>query len=276
MLKRIIRRFASPLWITALFALAACILLGSSIGTARAAFVAYSETYGGHIETYDIGVALLEKCQGDDRAREVAYRKLKDDGSDEWDTGSAALLQDRYFLGEDGVLIPGKAYPEEISAANRGNIDAYVRVTVSRYWTDPLGNKVFDTNEKGTSTQGLSPALIDLHLANTDAWLLDEAAGTEERMVFYYNRPLEPGEDLADTPLCDAVTIDRSVLDKVTQTVSADGRTIETVYDYDGWSCRLEAKVDAVQTHSAKDAIRSVWGRDVEIASDGTLRLVSD
>ena len=35
----------------------------------------------------------------------------------------------------------------------------------------------------------------------------------------------------------------------------------------------LEAEVDAVQTHNAKDAIKSAWGIDVNVASDGTISL---
>ena len=47
--------------------------------------------------------------------------------------------------------------------------------------------------------------------------------------------------------------------DKVTKTVSDDGKTITTKYDYDGWQFCLEAVV-TVQNHNAKDAIKSVWG----------------
>ena len=50
-------------------------------------------------------------------------------------------------------------------------------------------------------------------------------------------------------------------------------KTITTSYDYDGYSFHVEAEVDAVQTHNAKDAIKSAWGVDVVIDSDGTLRL---
>ena len=46
-----------------------------------------------------------------------------------------------------------------------------------------------------------------------------------------------------------------------------------SVYDYDGASFVVEAEVDAVQTHNARDAIKSAWGVDVEVAVDGTLRL---
>ena len=144
---------------------------------------------------------------------------------------------------------------------------------------DPNGNKILTTDDAKTAsaegfTQNLWPGLIDLHLTNTDSWLLDEESTTEERIVVYYNKILPAGEDLSKTPLCDTLTIDRRVADKATQTVTDDGKTIVTKYDYDGWQFCLEAEVDAVQTHNAEDAIRSAWGRDVNISDDGTLTLV--
>ena len=49
--------------------------------------------------------------------------------------------------------------------------------------------------------------------------------------------------------------------------------TITTTYEYDGAQFVLEATVDAVQTHNAKDAIKSAWGVDVNISDDGELSL---
>ena len=151
-------------------------------------------------------------------------------------------------------------------------------MTLYRYWIDASGNKNFTTNAKGTSTQGLAPELIKLELANTDSWLFDndiieDKSKTEEKMVFYYNKVLKAGESLENLPLCKTLSIDKSIADKCTQYTSEDGHTITTVYDYDGWSFCLEAQVDAVQDHNAKDAIKSAWGVDVNIADDGTLSL---
>ncbi len=54
---------------------------------------------------------------------------------------------------------------------------------------------------------------------------------------------------------------------------TAEGEVITTSYRYDGyWMC-LEAEVDAVQTHSAEDAIRSAWGVGVTVGPDGRLAL---
>ena len=41
----------------------------------------------------------------------------------------------------------------------------------------------------------------------------------------------------------------------------------------DGVTFNLEAHVDAVQTHNAQDAIKSAWGVNVNVSSDGTLSL---
>ena len=49
--------------------------------------------------------------------------------------------------------------------------------------------------------------------------------------------------------------------------------TITTTYEYDGALFVLEVTVDAVQTHNAKDAIKSAWGVDVNISDDGALSL---
>jgi hypothetical protein len=243
---------------------------------------------------YDIGVSLLEKCGGDKTAREVGFRNHIENSEDKWNEASLALLGEikddvvdhSKFLNGDKEFKPGKAYTEELSVANTGNIEEYVRVTVYKYWTDPNGKKVFldekdesgkplveEKDKKGIATQGLSPALIKLNLINSDVWLLDEKASTEERLVVYYSKVLAPGEDLADTPLSDTLTVDKMVGDKVTQTVSDDGKTITTKYDYDGWQFCLEAVVDAVQNHNAKDAIKSVWGRDVNVDSKGVISL---
>ena len=105
-------------------------------------------------------------------------------------------------------------------------------------------------------------------------WLLDNKATTEERIVVYYNSILAPGENTSEKPLCDTLTIDKMVGDKATKTVSEDGKTITVKYDYDGWQFCLEAVVDAVQNHNAKNAIKSVWGCDVNVDAQGVITLV--
>ena len=161
-------------------------------------------------------------------------------------------------------MIPGKRYKERLGVTNSGSIDSYVRVILYKSWTDPKGNK--DTS--------LSPKLIDLNLLTGNGWVADENASTDERTVLYYTGILPAGESTPD--FADTLKIDNSVADRVTETVSqdADGnKTITTVYEYDGYRFNLEAEVDAVQTHNARDAIKSAWGVEVNVADNGTLSL---
>lgn len=298
-MKKFRQILASPVTTVILFVAAAGLLLFSTIGGARAAWLAVSDSYFGHVEVYDIGVTLLEESENSKNGpQRVAFRDYKKNSQDEWDEvesktwgkGVGDLLQDLVAEGEE--FRPGKPYKEEISVKNSGTINEYVRVTILKYWTDPSGNKVFTPADKtaakkGNTTQGLSPDLIKLNYINQDDgtgkgdWILDplESSETEERTVFYYNKLLKSGEDTTKTPLTDTLTIDQSVADKVTKKTvetTEDGyKVIRTSYDYDGWRFNVEAHVDAVQERHAEDAIRSAWGRSVTFREDGTLQLVN-
>ena len=279
-MKNLKKWITSPIATVILFVAAAGLLLFSTIGGARAAFLAISETYTGQVEMYDIGVSLLEKSAHDEQPKEVAHRNYIKNSQDEWDETKGVLLSNLLATGEE--FVPGKEYTEELSVANTGTINEWVRVTIYKYWTDPQGNKVFtDSNAKGESTPGLAPSLIKLTPANVDtgdgsgAWILDTEASsqTEERTVYYYNKLLNSGTDTTSTPLTSTLSVDPSVAKKVTQTTADDGKTIVTSYDYDGWRFCIEATVDAVQERNAVDAIKSAWGRDVSFRDNGTMVL---
>ena len=276
-------------WITStrgtlvLFVLAAGLLAFSTIGSAWAALKYFSEIYKGHVEMYGIGVSLMEKDANDEEAEIVAYRDYDRGTQDEWtetpgDEHIGVLLEG--MLGEGEELVPGKVYPEEISCKNTGTIDQYVRITLYKYWIRPVGSKVeaadeTDSDEKGLTTQDLSPATIQFTFPNLDSdWILDteNSAETEERQIYYYNKLLKAGEDTTATPLTDTIRIDPSIARYMKRTESDDGKTITMTYRYDGWQFCVEATVDAVQDHNAEDAIKSAWGRDVTI-SNGTLSL---
>lgn len=237
---------------------AAVLLLGSTVGSTRAALTYYSEEYSAQVSMSSIGVALLEN--GDKTP--VRERNYTESGA--WETsGDGVLLKN--MLSEGETPVPGREYQEALSVANTGNIDTYVRVIINRYWTDANGEK---TNE-------LSPELIQLKLVNGDKWIYDEASDypdySPERMVLYYSEPL--GSGMMTEPLSDALQIDRSILNDVVikETKSEDGIVTYTyAYKYDGYSFHLEAEVNAVQTHNAVDAIKSAWGVDVTLSEDGT------
>lgn len=294
----------SPIATIVLFVTAAGLLLFSTIGGARAAFLAISETYSGQVEMYDIGVSLMEKSAHDEEAEIVAYRNYVKNSQDEWTEtpGKVGKLLEN-LLASNEEFVPGKTYSEEISVKNTGTINEWVRVTIYKYWLDPNGNKVVPYNKEwdaeiknGTralpegmvmadegnlATYGLSPELIKITYANEDEgngqgdWILDKEASTEteERTVYYYNKLLKAGEDTTKTPLTSALTIDKSVADKVKQTPEDDGKTIVTTFVYDGWQFCVEADVDAVQERNAVEAIKSAWGRDVSFREDGTMVL---
>ena len=224
-----------PIVPAALIGASALLLIGSTVGSTRAALTYYSENYGARIQVSRIGVTLKEN-------------------------GNA--ISSREGLLEEGETIqPGKAYDETLSVSNSGSIDSFVRVVLKKSWAGPEGEK--DTT--------LSPDLIDLNLTEGSGWVIDESASTAERTVLYYTRALAPGESTPD--LSDTLRIDPAVLTKVTETVTEDEngyKTIETSYDYDGYQFRIEAEADAVQTHNAEDAIKSAWGVDVTASEDGT------
>lgn len=245
--------------VTVLLLAAAVILLAvSGIGSTRAALTYYSENYTAEVAMYDIGVTLVETSASG--TKDISSRDYTGSG-DVWDETQGVLLED--MLEEtDGKLRLGRNYKEELAVKNSGNIDEYVRVRIYRYWTNADGTKELD----------LAPDLIDLNLTG-NGWIVDENGSTEERTVLYWPQILAVGETTA--ALSDTLKIDNSVASKVTtETTVEDGvtRTV-TTFNYDGAMFHLEAEVDAVQTHNAQDAIKSAWGVDVNVESDGTLSL---
>lgn len=237
-----------------LLAASAVLLAGSTVGSARAALTYYSENYAAEVTVSSIGVSLMEN------GKVVASRDYNHK-NDQWKETSGKLLENTF---EDGKLVPGKIYEEKLSVTNSGSIDNYVRVTLYKSWMDENGNK--ETT--------LAPDLIKLNGLGGDGWIIDESASTEERTVLYYTRPVQAGEGTSQ--LMDTISVDTSVADKVEKVPGKDAAGNDTItykYKYDGYSFNLDAEVDAVQTHNAEDAIKSAWGVDVNVSSDGTLSL---
>lgn len=248
------KKLASPIVTIALFAAAAAMLLGSTIGGARAALTYYSESYTSRVQMYNIGVSLLEN------GTRIAWRDYGEESDGTWDETEGYLFSN--MLREDEKFRMGKTYPEVLSVHNSGSIEEYVRVYIYKYWE----------NEDGTKNQELTPDMIDLNLVNLGShWLIDEEASTEERTVLYYRHIL--GVDEESVPFTDTLTVNGVVAAKVSQVVEINGKykTIKTIYEYDGVQFGVEVEADAVQTHNAEDAIWSAWGRRVNIAEDGTL-----
>ena len=230
-----------------LLAASAVLLVGSGVGSARAALTYYSENYSVQMNMQSIGVSLVEND------KVVSSRDYADE--DKWEgTTEGSLLSN--LLGEDEKFTPGKKYDEAISVTNSGNIDTFVRVIITKSWQDANGGK----------NTALDPQLIELNYLTDNGWVIAEDQSTTERTVLYYTKALPVGES---TPaLSDTLRINESIASEVNKTVKDN--TITYTYKYDGYTFHLDAEVDAVQTHNAKDAIKSAWGVDVNVTEDET------
>ena len=226
---------------------AALLLVGSTVGSTRAALTYYSENYSAQMNMQSIGVSLLEND------KVVSSRDYV--SNDKWKgTSQGTLLTN--LLGKDETFTPGKKYNEAISVKNSGTIDTFVRVIITKSWQDEEGNK----------NTTLSPDLIELNFLTDNGWQIAKDQSTTERTVLYYTKAVAAGDS---TPaLSDTIRIKPSIAKDVTKHV--DGNTITYTYKYNGYTFHIDAEVDAVQTHNAKDAIKSAWGVDVNVSDDET------
>lgn len=242
-----------------LLAAAGVLLLGSAIGSTQAALTYYSENYTAEITISQIGVSLMEN------GKVVSSR---DYNEDKWDistnkkdsaSASGALLTNMLDKEKGEKLALNKKYDEVLRVKNSGSIDQYVRVRIYRYWTDKDGKKV----------TALSPDLIDLRIKDKSIndkeaydgsrWVKNPES-TRECMELYYKGIL-PSESESES-FADVIRIDGQVAAEAT--VETKGNIITTTYKYDGVNFHLDVEVDAVQTHNAKDAMKSAWGVDAD------------
>ena len=226
---------------------AALLLVGSTVGSTRAALTYYSENYSAQMNMQSIGVSLLEND------KVVSSRDYV--SNNEWKgTSEGTLLTN--LLGKDETFTPGKKYNEAISVKNSGTIDTFVRVIITKSLQDEEGNK----------NTTLSPDLIELNFLTDNGWQIAKDQSTTERTVLYYTKAVAAGDS---TPaLSDTIRIKPSIAKDVTKHV--DGNTITYTYKYNGYTFHIDAEVNAVQTHNAKDAIKSAWGVDVNVSDDET------
>ena len=226
---------------------AALLLVGSTVGSTRAALTYYSENYSAQMNMQSIGVSLLEND------KVVSSRDYV--SNNEWKgTSEGTLLTN--LLGKDETFTPGKKYNEAISVKNSGTIDTFVRVIITKSWQDKEGKK----------NTTLSPDLIELNFLTDNGWQIAKDQSTTERTVLYYTKAVAAGDS---TPaLSDTIRIKPSIAKDVTKHV--DDNTITYTYKYNGYTFHIDAEVDAVQTHNAKDAIKSAWGVDVNVSDDET------
>lgn len=161
-------------------------------------------------------------------------------------------------LQESGVE-PGMPYKETIGVKNNGQAAEYIRVVVRKYWTDPDGNK--DTK--------LKPSLIEL--TESSGWT-KKSGGSEETAIYYYAEPVKKDGEInlfESVRINDSIANEKTiyfdegegpqVVDKIPTTGTG---TITYEYKYNGYTFNVEAEAQSVQTHNAKEAIKSVWGVD--------------
>ena len=216
----------------ALFAAALILLSSGGVMGVKAVPAVQSQNYDATMVLDQLRVALVENGQQTAKNDKVLLTALR-----------------------DSKLSPGKKYKEEIGAQNTGTADEYVRIVVRKYWT-----------KNGEKNKELTPDLIHLTYGNGDyntgAWTLNKAESTDEMAVYYCQSKVAAGKP---SPLLfDSVSVDASVLGEVKETTSKEGnKTIYNYeYKYDGFTVNVEAEAQAVQTHNAAQAIKSVWGVD--------------
>ena len=275
--------------------LAATVLLfgmGGFTGT-KAALTYFSEDYTAGFELDHLQVHLIENgtdvCHDNNKSIYTVHRtddKVAQEKKEKYRGNLVEYLGYKndthygdtaaYKLGTPGRVDPGRTYKEEISAKNGNNVDEYVRMTVRKYWVR--------TDEEGASSSKdtrLSPELIRLTYGdkdyNTSAWQLNSKESTEESDTYYLKKVLAANE--SSPLLFDSLTIDKSVADKANMTVKEEEKTegeqtvkvITYSYVYDGYTFYIEADVQAIQTHNADDAVKSLWGVSNVSASGGTV-----
>lgn len=248
-MKKLKKFMFSPKGTLVAFGAAMALLLLSSVGGARAALQYYSDNHVTEINTKDIGVRLVE--EGGVRVESVSST------SDQLNEGERELHLPNIKNGNNEKAKVGELYVENLRVENSGRIDQYVRVTVYKYW-----------EKNGVKQKDLKPDYIELGLA--EGWKADPdpGASTEERTVYYYMPgPLagSEGDGNVERRSVDFVNSIR-INPEVSRTVNSDG-----TYSYQGCNFKIEVEVDAVQTHNAKDAILSAWGKTVTVKDDGSL-----
>ena len=142
------------------------------------------------------------------------------------------------------------------SVKNTGSVDSYIRVTVTKYWTDESGNKMPEMDASNIYLQ-----------ADTDNWLQAEQLFGDQTMnetqVFYYKYPVAAGQSTAD--LLKQIEISASIGN-----------------EYTNKKVQLEAVADAVQFAGANESelnakgILASWGVAATFDANGNLTNIEE
>ena len=112
-----------PVLPTVLFAGAALLLAGSTVGSTRAALTYFSENYSASVNISQIGVSIQEN------GKTVSSRDYA--GDNQWTETSTSLFSDLLDTEKGEKLALGKKYDDSITVLNSGDIDSFVRVIVT-------------------------------------------------------------------------------------------------------------------------------------------------
>lgn len=148
-------------------------------------------------------------------------------------------------------VLPGAVIGENYTAKNPAtntNITEYVRVTITKYWKDANGTKVFDKDVDK----------IALGLADQENWLV--LSQTAEQTVLVYRHPLAAGD---------------------TTGVFLKDLTLDTrLSGYQDYQVGLDVTAEAVQYQQGDNtlnatAILSSWGVEATLDDAGSITAVS-
>lgn len=157
-------------------------------------------------------------------------------------------------IADDAPVKPGDVIAQNYAAANPAantNITEYVRVTITKYWKDAQGEKLFDKNA-GKITMGLQGVGRD------GDWL--KLSETAEQVVLIYKAPLEAGKSTG--VFLKDLTLDKNLI------------------GYEDCKVGLDVTAEAVQYVAGENelnarAILSSWGVVAQIDDDGIITAVS-
>ena len=272
--------FRSPVATGLLFVLSVILLFAGGIGGAQAALQYESGEYTTELKLRNIGVVLRESTKPDGSGAErISWRFYgRESANGVWSEQTGNLIKNMVKDAGDKVLKIGKEYPFYLSVENpvdgytpnapdaREPVSTYVRVTLYKYWVDSAeqvdGYGWY--NGSGDKRVQYDPTLIEIIPADGSEWRVEDT--TDERMVFYRDAVLNPGETTG--PLTKGLVITSGIADLVSkeETTSTIGNTTRTVttykYVYDGVRFAVEAQVDAVQAKHSENSVPSAWGVD--------------
>lgn len=153
-------------------------------------------------------------------------------------------------------ITPGGSYEltDSYNVVNNGNVASYVRVTVTKYWAEPV-NGGFEKNSD------LNAGNIDLVPSQNEGWM--EVAGLfagrtkSETQVFYFTSPLAAGASTGS--LLDQLELDEGLKN-----------------EYSNKGIILQAEADGVQFVQGDNelnaaGILSAWGVTANLDADGNI-----